>query len=83
VDPADYLKPTTPRDAHCRSAHRPALALPDTAEYRKWMFDHRDGRRWVGYRAGTLIAVLAIAKCGLSAAQLALTPSRVVLELAG
>jgi hypothetical protein len=58
-------------------------SLPDSADYAQWMVDHRDGRRWIGYRAGTLIADRAIATSGRSAAELALTPSRVVLELAG
>jgi hypothetical protein len=60
------------------------LALPDTADYGQWMFEHRDGRRWIGYRAGTLIADRAIANCGpSSSAARAHPPSRTVLELAG
>ena len=49
----------------------------------QWMFRHPDGRRWIGYRAGTYIADRAIAASGLSAAQLVLVPTDEILEMAG
>jgi len=59
------------------------LQLPLTAPYNEWMFRHPDGRRWIGYRAGTYIADRAIAASGLSAAQLVLVPTNEVLKMAG
>lgn len=59
------------------------LALPRTARYAKWMFRHPDGRRWIGYRAGTYIADRAIKASGLSAAQLVNVPTAEILKLAG
>lgn len=61
------------------------LALPMSAymEYGQWMFQHADGRRWIGYRAGTYIVDQAIAASGLSAADLVTTPTEEILELAG
>lgn len=58
-------------------------ALPASAPYRTWMFQHPDGRRWIGYRAGTYIADRAIAASGRSAAELAETPTDDILDLAG
>lgn len=51
------------------------LALPVSAPYWQWMFQHPDGRRWIGYRAGTYIADQAIRASGCSAAELAETPT--------
>ena len=59
------------------------LALPLTANYAQWMFKHPDGRRWIGYRAGTYVADRARMVSGLSAAQLVATPTAAVLDLAG
>lgn len=59
------------------------LALPLRSSYREWMFQHPDGRRWIGYRAGTYIADRAIKRSGLSAAQLVTTPTAKVLQLGG
>jgi len=59
------------------------MALPRTARYAKWMFRHPDGRRWIGYRAGTHIADRAIKASGLSAAQLVNVTTAEILKLAG
>jgi hypothetical protein len=58
------------------------LRLPATASYRAWMFQHPDGRRWVGYREGTFIADRAIEASGRSAAKLVGTPALEILQLA-
>jgi hypothetical protein len=50
------------------------LALPDDAPYGQWMFRHADGRRWVGYRAGTFLADQVMARVRRSAAQLVRAP---------
>lgn len=57
--------------------------LPSTASYHHWMFQHPDGRKWIGYRAGTYIADQAIVRGGTSAAQLAESPWEDVVALAG
>jgi hypothetical protein len=57
--------------------------LPRSANYRHWMFQHPDGRRWIGYRAGTFIADRAIAATGRSAAELATASADDILRYAG
>ncbi len=47
------------------------------------MYQHPDGRRWIGYRAGTYIADRAISESGRSAAELVLIPNEEILKLAG
>ncbi|WP_252106591.1 MULTISPECIES: DUF2268 domain-containing putative Zn-dependent protease [unclassified Halomonas] len=59
------------------------LALPAGAHYVRWMIQHEDGRRWIGYRAGTYIADLAIRAVGLSAAALVHVPTKDILAMAG
>jgi uncharacterized protein YjaZ len=59
------------------------LALPLSASYEHWMFRHPDGRRWIGYRAGTYIVDKAMEASGLSAAELVETPTEKILELSG
>ncbi|MCK0714796.1 DUF2268 domain-containing putative Zn-dependent protease [Chromohalobacter sarecensis] len=59
------------------------LELPVSASYDHWMFQHPDGRRWIGYRAGTYIVDQAILASGLSAADLALVPSDEILRMSG
>jgi uncharacterized protein YjaZ len=36
--------------------------LPSEARYEEWMFAHPDGRRWIGYRAGTFLVDQAMAR---------------------
>src|SRR5262245_24918614 len=38
--------------AHVSAWVAELLALPDDSSYESWMFQHPDGRRWIGYRAG-------------------------------
>lgn len=59
------------------------LTLPPQAPYADWMFFHPNGRRWIGYRAGTFIADLAIAASGCSAADLAEVDYQEILAFAG
>jgi hypothetical protein len=62
---------------------RELLRLPTGADYRQWMFRHADGRRWVGYKAGTFIVDRAMTASALSAADLVTTPAADILALAG
>ena len=57
--------------------------LPADANYQHWMFQHPDGRRWIGYRAGTFIADKAISRSKTSAAELVETPWEDVLAQSG
>ncbi|ESA38931.1 hypothetical protein N836_29495 [Leptolyngbya sp. Heron Island J] len=58
------------------------LALPKDAPRQQWMFYHPDGRRWIGYKAGTYIVEQAMASSGLSAADLATVPTVEILNFA-
>jgi hypothetical protein len=58
------------------------LALPPGAPTRQWMFQHPDGRRWIGYKVGTYLADRAIRASGRSAAELVSTPAEDILRLA-
>lgn len=57
--------------------------IPDQDEYGTWMFEHPDGRIYIGYRAGTFVVDEAIRKTGSSAADLVKTPTDRILEMAG
>lgn len=59
------------------------LPLSALGSYSKWMFEHPDGRRWIGYKAGTFIVDQAMAASGMTSAELVHKKTREVLELAG
>jgi len=61
---------------------REFLALPADAPSRQWMYQHPDGRRWIGFRVGTYLADRAVRASGLSLAQLATMPTDKVIALA-
>jgi len=58
------------------------LALPAGAPVRDWMFQHPDGRRWVGYKVGTYLADRASRASGLSVVELAEVPTEKILSWA-
>lgn len=58
-------------------------ALPPYPSYGEWMFKHPDGRRWIGYRAGTFIADEAKRRAGRTPEDLVTTPAPEILALAG
>ncbi|MFZ4516643.1 MAG: DUF2268 domain-containing putative Zn-dependent protease [Acidimicrobiia bacterium] len=55
------------------------LALENPYAHRDWFFTHPDGRRWIGYRAGTYLVDCAMKSSGKSAAQLADVPTKTIL----
>lgn len=59
------------------------LDLPLDADRQTWLFEHPDGRRWIGYRAGAYLVDQAMAATGQSAAELVRTPPAEILRLAG
>lgn len=59
------------------------LRLPIDADYRQWMFRHPDGRRWIGYKAGTFIVDQAMKASALNATDLVRAPATEILALAG
>ncbi|MGB3789516.1 MAG: DUF2268 domain-containing putative Zn-dependent protease [Phormidesmis sp.] len=59
------------------------LALPLDTPHQEWMFKHPDGRRWIGYKAGTYLVDQAIAASGLPFSVLTETPTSEIIKLAG
>ena len=60
------------------------IALPANASHQQWMFQHSDGRRWIGYKAGTYLVDRAVEAAGLSSSvDLVEVPTAKVFELAG
>lgn len=55
------------------------LSLPAGAPVREWMYQHPDGRRWIGYKVGTSLADRARRASGLSLAQLAAVPTERII----
>lgn len=80
---AEYPRGPNDSYAEVRRWVEELLVLPPDAPYRDWMFEHPDGRRWIGYRAGTYLADLAMAALGKSAGALARITAEEVLRLAG
>jgi len=58
------------------------MALPPDAPRDQWLSRHPDGRRWIGYRAGTYLADRAMRASGKSAAELVSVSTAGILELA-
>jgi len=58
------------------------IELPPDANYSEWMFLHPDGRRWIGYKAGTYIVDRAVEAAKTTAAALVRTPWEEILRLA-
>lgn len=58
------------------------LALENAKDYHQWMFQHKDGRRLIGYRVGLYVVDKAIKNSGKSAADLVHTPTQTILKLA-
>ena len=55
------------------------LALPPTAKSSEWMFRHPDGRRWIGYKAGTYLVDQAMKRLNRTSAELVATPTEEIL----
>lgn len=53
------------------------------SNYYNWMFKHQDGRKWVGYKAGTYIVEKAMLRSKLSLSELTILPTKDILRLAG
>jgi uncharacterized protein YjaZ len=61
---------------------RELLALAPGTSSHEWMYEHPDGRRWVGFKVGTYLADRAVRESGLSLAQLAVEPTEKIIALA-
>ena len=48
-----------------------------------WMFQHPDGRRWIGYRAGTYLVDQAMEISGMTTIDLLQVSTEQVLGMAG
>jgi len=51
------------------------LALPDDTPRAPWLFEHPDGRRWIGLRVGTYLVDRATKASGKTSADLARIPT--------
>jgi hypothetical protein len=58
------------------------LSLPPTAPRSEWMFRHPDGRRWIGYRAGTYLVDRAMKRLDRTSAELVTTSTEEILAAA-
>jgi hypothetical protein len=58
-------------------------AQPPDANPNRWLYQHPDGRRWIGMTAGTYVVDRAMKKLNRNSAQLAVTPTQQILEAAG
>lgn len=61
---------------------RELMMLPPDAPRDVWMKQHSDGRRWVGYKAGTYLVDRATRATGRSAADLVSTPAADIITMA-
>ncbi len=59
------------------------MALDPSTDRERWLFQHPDGRRWIGFRAGTFLVDQATNASGLSSVDLVTTATAEVLQLAG
>lgn len=57
-------------------------ALPPDASTTTWMSRHPDGRRWIGYKAGTYLVDRAMQATGKSASELVSASTEQILEMA-
>ena len=85
-DVAAALSPWGEYPANVINWVKELMDLPNTPQtwnrYHEWMFQHPDGRQWVGYKVGTFIADRAVKASGKSAAQLVTVPTAEILRLA-
>jgi uncharacterized protein YjaZ len=58
------------------------LSLPPDAPPREWMYEHPDGRRWIGFKVGTYLADRAVKASGRTLAELATVPTEKILAWA-
>jgi uncharacterized protein YjaZ len=57
------------------------LEQPDDAPRGPWLFDHPDGRRWIGLRVGTYLVDRAMKATGKTSAGLVETPTDEIVRL--
>ena len=55
------------------------LMQPPTAKRSEWLSRHPDGRRWIGYKAGTYLVDQAMKRLNRSSAELVATPTVEIL----
>jgi hypothetical protein len=58
------------------------MAVPATEDPRRWMFRHPDGRRWIAYKVGTYLVDRAVSASGKTPAELVVTSTRELVDLA-
>jgi hypothetical protein len=55
--------------------------LPDDSPRDVWLFEHPDGRRWIGMRAGTFLVDCAMKATGQTSADLVRTPTAALIAM--
>lgn len=78
---SDPLWGKYPDDVHIWVEELIELPMSAFNSYGEWMFQHPDGRRWIGYRAGTYIVDQVQSDSGLSSADLVKVPTQEILDL--
>lgn len=58
------------------------LALPADSDRRRWMIEHTDGRRWIGFKVGTYLVERAIQRSGEPVSRLATVPTEQIVAWA-
>ena len=57
------------------------LALPDDAPRAVWLFEHPDGRGWIGFRVGTYLVDRAMKSSGKTSAELVQVPTDTIVTM--
>jgi hypothetical protein len=57
------------------------LSLPDDSPREQWLFQHPDGRRWIGFKVGTFIVDCAMKASGKTSASLVSVPTDAILAM--
>ena len=57
------------------------LKQPPSAKRAEWLGQHPDGRRWIGYKAGTYLVDQAMKRLNRSSAELVTTPTNEILAV--
>lgn len=74
---------TPPEESIADAWMKEILELPINAEYRKWMFEHPDGRLAIGYRAGNFLIRRAMGKSGKDIITLSTMSPKELLKMGG
>jgi uncharacterized protein YjaZ len=69
-------------DAQAEAWLTELMAQPESTPQSPWLYEHPDGRRWIGLKVGTYLVDRAVRASGRTSAQLATLSTRELLALA-